>query len=90
MQYRALRSVKLPKNKQILIKSTCLDFTDQPSQVQEKIINLCAEAGGVYCHALFDIMTKGKTISKMALNVPCGVSTLERAQKRFYEMWNND
>ena len=87
MGYKVLRSVKIPKNKQVLIKATCLDFRDQPREVQEKIINLSAKYGGEYGYALFRVMTKDESITSWALKVPCDNSTLERARKKFYENW---
>ncbi|MCL2739585.1 MAG: hypothetical protein FWE47_00095 [Oscillospiraceae bacterium] len=88
MGYKILRSVNIPKNKQVLIKATCLDFRDQPYDIKLKIINLSASCGGEYGYWLFRVMTKGDSIISASMKCPCSEKTLERARKKFYENWD--
>lgn len=88
MSFRKLRGVNLPHRKQGLIHFICLNYTEQPKTVQEKIRRLCRECGGEHEEALFALMTR-ENISVPWLEQEYHVSdsVLYERRKRFYERW---
>ena len=67
--FRKLRGVKLPYNTQGYIYFTCVTFSQQPPEIQNKIEQLCLELGGAYALSLIHILyclTK-KSLTRAAL-----------------------
>ena len=87
MSFKKLRGVRLPEEKQGLIRYTCLTVSEQPKWIQEKIGRLCDECGGPYSAALFEAMTTRASITAIAMKHHTDESTLYRARKAFYEHW---
>ena len=87
MSFRKLRGVRLPEEKQGLIRYTCLNFSSQPEWMREKIQRLCEECGGAYSAALLEVMTTRRSMTEISLRHFVDESTLYRARKRFYESW---
>lgn len=87
MSFKKLRGVRLPEEKQGLIRYTCLNFESLPEWMQKKIARLCDECGGEHSHALFEVMTTRRSMTEIALGNFVDESTLYRARKRFYENW---
>ena len=87
MSFRKLRGVRLPEEKQGLIRYTCLNYDSQPEWMREKISRLCEECGGGYSAALLEVMTTRRSMTEIALRHFVDESTLYRARKRFYESW---
>lgn len=87
MGFKKLKGVKLPEEKQGLIRYTCLTYDSQPEQVKRKIDKLCRECGGANCAALREVMCSRSSITAISLRHFVGESTLYRMRKDFYESW---
>lgn len=87
MSWKKLRGVCLPYEKQVLIRATCLLWQEQPKRVQEKIRRLCAECGGVYSAALWDVMTTKKSIVAISETYFVSEAELYRRRADFYKSW---
>ena len=60
----------------------------QSPEVQQKIINLCAQIGGEHYAALFEVMTcPDLSVAAVAMRHYIDESTLYRLRKKFYESW---
>ena len=87
MSFRKLRGVRLPEEKQGLIRYTCLNYGVQPKWVKEKIQRLCRVCGGEYFHALFEVMTTRRSITEIAMDHAVSESVIYKCRKAFYEKW---
>lgn len=87
MSFRKLRGVKLPEEKQMLIRSICLTAAEQPKWVQKKISRLCDQQGGSYSAALREVMCSWKSITAIAMAHHVSEAVLYEARRRFYESW---
>lgn len=87
MGFRKLQGVPLPEVKQGLIYYTCINFSEQPYYIQQKIIKLCESAGGEYARALFELLTTGAEILPMAQKHYVSEETLRRKRRDFYKSW---
>ena len=85
MGFRKLRGVRLPEEKQGLIRYICLNYADQPEWMKRKIERLCREHGGEHWRALFEVMTTRRSIAKIALEHAVSESVLYERRKTFYE-----
>lgn len=84
---KKLRGIPLPEEKQGLVRYTCLCYRDLPKYTQEKIQRLCAEAGGAYSAALWEVMCTRETVTAIALRHHVSEMTLYRARKEFFLRW---
>ncbi len=84
---KKLRGIPLPEEKQGLVRYTCLCYRELPKYSQEKIQRLCAEAGGAYSAALWEVMCTRETVTAIALRHHVSEMTLYRARKEFYVRW---
>ena len=89
MGFRKLRGVRLPEEKQGLIRYTCLNFATRPAWMKEKITRLCDECGGEYSRALFEVMTTRRSMTEIALRHCVSESVLYNRRKLFYESFDN-
>lgn len=87
MSFKKLRGVRLPEEKQGLIRYTCLNYANANKGTREKIERLCKNCGGEHWRALFEVMTTRRSITSIALAHYVGESTLYRLRKEFYEAW---
>lgn len=87
MSFRKMKGVKVPYNRQGLIYFTCRDYKRQPGWMQEKIQRLCESAGGEYAPALFELVTRDASVTKIALKYHCDESAIYRVRRKFYESW---
>ena len=87
MSFRKLRGVRLPEERQGLIRYTCLNFNSQPKWMQKKIMRLCDECGGEHSSALFEVMTMRRSMTEIALKNHVDESVLYRVRRKFYESW---
>ena len=87
MGFKKLRGVKMPEEKQGLIRYTCLNFRDANDRTKKKIERLCDTCGGAYSHALFEVMTTRRSITAIGLDHAVSESVLYRMRKAFYEAW---
>ena len=53
--FKGFKNIPLPYNKQALIRYTCLDYNDQPQNMQQKIDMLCSEIAQGEASALFKV-----------------------------------
>lgn len=87
MSFRKLRGVRLPEEKQGLIRYTCLNYGEQPKWKREKIQRLCDACGGEHSRALFEVMTTRKSVTRIAMEYAVSESVLYERRKTFYEAW---
>lgn len=85
MGFRKLRGVRLPEEKQGLIRYTCLDYATQPDWMKRKISRLCDQYGGEYSRALFEVMTTRRSITDISLDYCVSESVLYERRRLFYE-----
>ena len=87
--FRKLRGVKLPYNTQGYIYFTCVTFSQQPPEIQNKNEQLCLELGGAYAGALFEVLTKAGqySVERIATDHFISAATLYRLRRKFYEKW---
>ena len=88
MSFRRLHGVKLPEEVQGLIRYTCLNYSRQPKKIQQKIDRLCAECGGDYSAALFDVMCSRMSMAQISLKYNVSEPVLYRKRRDFYEKWD--
>lgn len=85
--FKKMRSIRLPYNKQGLIYFTCLDCKNQPEEIQQKVLNLCAEIGGQDYAALYEVVTTGKSVLSISMKYYLNEKYLYKLRKQFYEHW---
>ena len=85
MSFRKLRGVRLPEEKQGLIRYTCLNYKSQPDRMRKKIERLCEECGGDYKRALMEVMTTRRSITAIALEHNVSERVTYERRKAFYE-----
>ena len=75
--FRKLRGVKLPYNTQGYIYFTCVTFSQQPPEIQNKI------------EQLFEVLTKAGqySVERIATDHFISAATLYRLRRKFYEKW---
>lgn len=79
--------MKLPPQKQMLIRAICLNYDDRPKWEREKIKRLCDKCGGAYSAALFRLMTTNDSVTKISMDYYVSERTLYNIRKAFYESW---
>lgn len=88
--FREIKGLKniVPINKQKLIYYTCLDFKEQPKEVQQRILSLCAEVGGEDQKELYEFLTVDhKTADCIARQHFSNEKRLYTLRKKFFEKW---
>jgi len=86
-KFTRLRSVRKSYAEQGLIFFTCLSYSSQPKNIQEKICRLCQTAGGEYESALFEYLTTSADWLDVTMRYHLSDRTLERCQNKFYSLW---
>lgn len=87
MSWKKLRSLRMPYEKQVLIRATCLLYGEQPKNVRAKIDRLCREIGGAHEKALRECMLTQKSIVKISMEHYIDESVIYELRKKFYESW---
>ena len=87
--FKKKRSIDLSYNKQGLIYFTCLNYNEQLPVIREKINRLCDEVGGVYSKALFELMTRSKSVLQISMEYYISETKLYVLRKEFYEKWDS-
>lgn len=72
---------------QLKIYAVCLNYRNEPPEVQQKIIRLCQECGGEYHKALFEAVTTEKRYSEIVSNFYLSEPTLNRIVTKFFQKW---
>lgn len=86
--FKKLRSIHIPYNTQGLIYFTCLNYKNQPFEIQRKINNLCLEVAGEHYRALFALMTDDtRSVRSVAIEHYISETQLYYYRKKFYENW---
>lgn len=86
--FKRKRGIRLPYNKQGLIYFTCINFSNQPDKVKNKIMRLCDEIGQEYSSALFEVLTNDKkSLERIADENFLTEKKLTQMRKKFYETW---
>lgn len=85
--FKKMKGVNVPYVQQGLIYFLCRNYTNEPAEVQRKIIRLCVETGGQDWAALKEMVTTGNSIRLIATKHSISESGLYRMRKRFYEKW---
>ena len=88
MSFRRLRGVRLPEEKQGLIRYTCLNYASRPKWEREKIERLCNLCGGEHSRALFEVMTTRHSVTELSVKHAVSESVLYDRRKAFYESWD--
>lgn len=84
---KKMRGVRLPYEEQGFIYFTCRTFKRQPKEVQDKILQLCAQCGGEHDMALFLALTTAEPIQAISMRCHVSQSVLYQRRKAFYESW---
>ena len=86
--FKKRRGIHIPYNKQGLIYFTCVNIKDMPDDVQQKIIKLCDDVGGIHSDVLYKVVTdSNKSIRSLAIENHISEMSLYRYRKKFYESW---
>lgn len=85
--FKKMYSLKIPYNKQGLIYFTCVNYSIQPPEIQQKILNTCISAGGEHYKALFDMVTTGKSATEISLKYYISEPTAYRLKTKFFNEW---
>ncbi len=82
--FRFKKSVPVEYDLQGYIYFTSRLHRSLPSDAQKKILNLCAEAGGEYCQALYEFVTSDVGATAVCRKHFLSQSTLERIVRKYY------
>ena len=85
--FRYKKSIDVPYERQGYIYFASRMFHRLTLRQQQKIIDLCTEAGGEYHAALFEFVTTNNGAAAVCMKHHLSQSTLERAVRRYYEQF---
>lgn len=85
--FRIKRSVPVDYDTQGYIYFTSRMYKRLSREEQRRIANLCVEAGGEHCQALFDFVTTDAGAIAVCRKHYLSQSTLERAVRRYYTLF---
>ena len=88
--FRKLKGVKLSYERQGFVRFTCLTYHEQPTKVQNKILNLCIQSAEEKYQALFELMTTRNTVVSVSLKHCISETTLYNVRQKFYHSWYDD
>lgn len=89
--FKKRRGIKLSYNKQGLIYFICMNIKDLPTEVQDKVLNLCLVIAGEDYQALYEVLTCDfRTVEAIARKHYISEKKLYGYRKEFYEKfsWN--
>lgn len=86
--FKKMKGVNVTYVQQGLIYFCCRNYTNEPAEMQRRIVRLCMETAGIDWAALKDTVTTGKSIRLIAMEHSISESVLYRLRKRFYESWS--
>lgn len=88
MSFKRLRSVNLPLKKQLLIYYTCLNYADQPAELQRKIEALCTKVAKFHSRTLLLVLiSENKSLKQIARESYLSERQLQRYRTQFYNEW---
>ena len=85
--FRYKRSIPVSYDRQGYIYFASRLYRELPESARRKILNLCLEAGGEYYRALLDFVTTDAGATEVCMQHHISPSVLERAVRRYYEMF---
>ena len=85
MGFRYKRGIRVSYKRQGMIFFTLQNVRALPPAKQEKLRQLCREAGGEYDEALWEYLTSEKGYVGVSIDHNLSQATLFRCVKRFYE-----
>ena len=86
--FKKYSSIRIPYLKQGLIYFTCMNYKFMPTDIQQKITNLCMEVGKEDYKALYELLTNDrKTVMSISMEYYISEKRLRKMRKRFYEKW---
>lgn len=86
--FKKRRGIHIPYNKQGLIYFTCVNIKDMPDDVQQKVVQLCKDIGGINSDVLYKVVTdSNKSIRSLAIENHISETQLYHYRKKFYEAW---
>ncbi len=86
--FKKRKGINVPYEKQGLIHFICVNVSDMPEYVQQKILNLCIEVGGEDYNALYELLTNNnKSVLGVSLEYYLNEKKLYQMRKEFYEKW---
>lgn len=85
--FRFKKSVPVEYDRQGYIYFTSKLYRELPAAEQQRILNLCVEAGGEYYQALFEFVTGNVGATAVCCKHFLSQSTLERAVRRYYVLF---
>ncbi len=83
--FRYKRSVPVSYDRQGYIFFVSRMYKRLPADQQQKILNLCLDAGGEYYKALFDFVTTDEGATAVCMRHNLSRATLHRAVVRYYK-----
>ena len=89
MAFRRFKGIKLPEQKQGKLFFLLQNYSDEPYQTQMKVVRLCDEIAGEHAAALFELLTRSRsvTITQVSMRYYISETMLNRYRRRFYEAW---
>ena len=85
--FKMKRGINVSYPLQGYIHFTCLTYSIQPEETQDKIRTLCKEVANDYYEPLFEMITTEKTVTEISMNHYISPTYLYVLRKRFYEKW---
>lgn len=85
--FRFKKSVPVEYDRQGYIYFTSRLYRELPPGGQQRILNLCMEAGGEYYQALFEFVTSDAGAAEVCCKHFLSQSTLERIVRRYYVLF---
>ena len=85
--FRYKKSIPVSYERQGYVYFSSLLYRELPERAQEKILNLCIAAGKENYQALFEFVTTDVGAQAVCLRHHLSPSTLERAVRRYYEVF---
>lgn len=83
--FRYKKSVPVSYERQGYIYFASRCYKELPPTQQQKILNMCIEAGGEYYQALFEFVTTDVGATAVCMEHHLSRSTLERVVRKYYE-----
>jgi hypothetical protein len=82
--FRFKKSVPVEYDRQGYIYFVSRLHKELPADKQQQILNLCVEAGGEYCQALYEFVTSDVGATAVCRKHFLSQSTLERIVRKYY------
>lgn len=88
--FRYKKAVPVSYDRQGYIYFRSRLFRELSQTRQQRILDLCQRAGGEYAQALLEFVTQDTGAERVCIRHNLSRSTLERAVRRYYELFPRD